>query len=1030
MKLSKFSIRRPVSISMMILIVVVFGAISFFRIPVDFLPEMEFPVAFVMTTYAGAAPEETENLVTKWIEESVNTVDNIKKVSSFSQEGMSAVVVEFNWGTNMDFATQDMREKIDMASMYLPDDVDKPIVMKFDPSNIPVIWMGVSSNQMSSLELRKYADDVLKDQFERVKGVAAAYLYGGDKREILIDVDMNKLEAYGISLDLIKNNLRMGNKNLPAGKISTLHKRYLVRSVGEFDDIDEIKEMPLINFNGNVVKLKDVADVLDTVKERNDIARLNGKQSVSMAIIKQTGTNTLAVSGRINKVIEEMKKALPMDLALEVSFDQGLYVRRSSEYLSGNLKAGGILAMVIVFLFLKNVRSTLIIGLSIPISVIATFILIYFKGMTLNAMSMGGLALGVGMLVDNSVVVLENIYRHFALGEERHNAADIGATEVGMPIFASTVTTVAVFLPIAFTTGIAGKIFKELAWTVSFSLFMSLFAALTVVPMLCSKILRLKEKEKRTEERLRRTKGVYYHLIGYSLNHRYKIILIAFLIFAGTVFLTTQIGKEFIEQSDANEIVINIEMPKGTSLQETNRVVSIFEKAALEMPETKNVFILMGFEEEEANADAVGEEQGSHTGFMVISLIKESERKKNVNEIIDSLRGKANIPGLKMKFQDTMAAILAMGSPVQIKIFGDDLKTLSELSEKVYGSIKDIHGLVDLNRTTLSGKPELQIKFDRDKLSDFNLNVEGVSESIKTAMQGSVASYFREAGKEYSIRVRLQEKFREDIDSLSTLIISSSDGRQVRLNEIAAISNVLGPSKIDRENQTRYVLISGDTSGRDLGSVTKDINEMIKKVHLPPGYFIDFGGEGQEMKEAFESLFFALILAIVIVYMVMAAEFESLVDPLVIMFTLPLALTGAIIALFITGHALSIISYIGIIMLIGIVVNNAIVLVDYINLLRRKGMEKDEAIKQAGVTRLRPILITALTTMFGLFPIALGIGEGAETRAPMAIAVIGGLLTSTLLTLVVIPVTYSLLESAGASVKKRVKRLVWGEEEA
>jgi HAE1 family hydrophobic/amphiphilic exporter-1 len=1028
MKLAKFSIKRPVTITMMILIVVVFGVIAFFKIPVDFLPEMEFPLAMVMTTYEGAAPKETENLVTKWIEEAVNSVDNIKKVRSFSQEGISAVMVEFNWGTNIDFATQDMREKIDMVSTYLPEDVNDPIVMKFDPANIPIIWLGISSKEMTGKDLRDYADDVLIDQFERVKGVAAAYVYGGEKREILVSVDREKLEAYGISIDLITQRLWRDNKNLPGGRIKTLHKHYLVRSVGEFTNIEEIKELPLSNIDGKIVKLKDVADVLDTVKEKNDIARLNGKPSVSIAVIRQSGTNTLAVSDRVHEAIEKMRKEFPKDVTLSISFDQGLYVRRSSEYLSGNLKAGAILAMVIVFLFLKNVRSTLIIGLSIPVSVIATFILIYFKGMTLNAMSMGGLALGVGMLVDNSIVVLENIYRHFTLGEERNSAADIGATEVGMPIFASTVTTVAVFLPIAFTTGLAGKIFKELAWTVSFSLFASLFVALSIVPMLCAKVLSLKKREKRIEERLVRTKGVYHNMIDFALKKRGLVLLTAFVFFAGSIYLTTKIGKEFMESSDANEIVINIELPKGTSLVETNRVMSIFENAALELPETEHVFLLMGFDDEEANVDAAGEEQGSHTGFMVISLKKESEREKNADEIIDILRGKANIPGLKMKFQDTMSAILAMGPPVQIRMFGADLEILSGISEKVYAAIEDIEGLTDLNATTLAGKPELQIIYDRDKLADFNLDVEGVSESVKTSMRGSIASQYRESGKEYDIRVRLKEEFRKDINGLNSLVLTSPDGRQVKLNEVAKINSVLGPSKIDRENQTRYVSITGDTSGRDLGSITKEISERIQGILLPEGYYIDFGGEAKEMAEAFESLMYALILAIVIVYMVMAAEFESLIDPLVIMFTLPLALTGAIVALFVTGHALSIVSFIGIIMLVGIVVNNAIVLVDYINLLRREGIEKNEAIKRAGVTRLRPILITALTTMFGLMPIALGIGEGAETRAPMAIAVIGGLLTSTLLTLVVIPVTYSLLESLGAAVQRGVIRILHGEE--
>ncbi len=1030
MKLSEFSIKRPITITMMILIVMVFGGISFTKIPVNFLPDLEFPMCFVMTTYSGAAPEEIENLVTKWIEETVNTVDNVKKVTTFSQESLSLAMVEFNWGTNMDFAAQDVREKIDRINMFLPDDVDKSMVFKFDLADMPVIWMGLSSDEMDGRELRDYVDDVLQDKFERVKGVAAVYIYGGDQREILVNVDKNKLEAYGLSIEQITNKLRTANKNLPGGKIKTLHKEFLVRSIGEYEDVDEIGETPLTYLNGAIVRIKDVAEVLDTNKEKHDITHLNGSPSVGIAIMKQTGANTLEVSNGVHEVIDEIKSNLPGDTTVAVNFDQGLYVRQSSKYLRNSLAAGGALAMLIVFLFLRNVRSTLIICISIPVSLVATFVLIYFRGMSLNAMSLGGLALGVGMLVDNSIVVIESIYRHFALGEERNLAANRGASEVGMPIFASTMTTVAVFLPIAFTSGFAGRLFSDLAWSVSFSLFGSLFVALTIVPMLCAKILKLRPSEMDTEKRLRKTKGMYYRVIEYSLKHRFKIILFALLLLAIPVYLVAskRIGANFIEQSDSNEIIINFELPKGTALQETSRVMKRFEQKVLDMPDVKNFFVMMGFNEDEPGDGANMEsEQGSNTGFVVITLNHESEgRTKPLRDVIDDIRELANIPGLKVKFQDTMQAIMGMGSPINLKIFGDDLDVLSELSASVSEAIKSVPGLVDLNASSFSGKPELQIKYKRDKLAEFGLSVGGVSQMVKTAIQGRVATEFREGGEEFGIRVRLQEQFRENVEDLRELTVTSPDGRQLRLNDIAEVNSVGGPSRINRENQKRYALITGDASQMDLKSIVDEIKKRLKDIKLPQGYTFEFGGEASEMEDSFEKLAFALLLGIIIVYMVMAAEFESLVDPLVIMFTLPLALIGAVLALYVTNHSINVVSIIGIIMLVGIVVNNAIVLVDYINLLRRRGMEKDEAIKQAGVTRLRPILITALTTMFGLLPIALGIGEGAETRAPMAVAVIGGLLSSTLLTLVVIPVTYSLLESAGASVKRVVKQAVQG----
>ncbi|MDI3534949.1 MAG: hydrophobic/amphiphilic exporter (mainly bacteria), family [Thermosediminibacterales bacterium] len=1036
MKLSNMAVNRPVTTVMVVLIIVILGAVSLSRLSVDLFPDLTLPVAVAYVTYEGVGPQEMESLVTKPLEEALSTVNNVESVSSTSMMGMSFVTVEFNWGTDMDFATLQMREKIDMVKSMLPDDASDPVVFKFDPSLMPIMVFGVSGgNDMA--ELREIGEDEISDLLERLDGVAAVDVYGGLEREISIIMDPAKLNGYGLSYDQIVAVLRSENMNLPGGKVEEGRKEYIVRTVGEFESLNDIKKI-IIPTQTGFIHLEDVAEVKESYNDDTGYGKafMDGEPNITVVVQKQATANTVEVARRVKKALDGFVRENP-DLELNYVFNQADFIQRSINNLINTAIFGAFLAVAVLYIFLRNFRTTLIISIAIPVSIIATFTLMYFGNLTMNMMTLGGLALGVGMLVDSSIVVLENIYRYRQEGYSRIEAASEGSSEVGTAVTASTLTTVAVFLPIVFVEGLAARLFRELALTVSFSLFSSLFVALTLIPMLSSKILKVSRDSnngndnggksfldrvfKKAEQLFNSVENRYRNLLIWSLGHRKLIVLITVVSFIGSIALVPFIGAEFIPKMDEGMINVDIKLPVGSVMDETHKVAQEIENRIRKIPEIDTIFTSIGFTDSMMSVSS-----GPEIGRLTLNLIDKDEREKSSDEVAEEIRQLVkDIPGadIEVSAQAGMTGqALLSGAPVSIKIKGNDLDVLRELTGKVSKIVKNVEGIREVNSSFEEGRPEVQIVVNREKAALYGLGVPQVALAIQTAIKGQVATRYKVEGTEIDVKVQLDEDFRENISDLENIYLKTPLGIQVPLSEVAELVKTKGPTHINRENQVRTATVTANISGRDLKSISDDISIGLSKLDLPEGYTVEFGGEQKEMVEAFGDLLLAFGLAVILVYMILASQFESLLHPFAIMFSVPMALTGAFLGLFVTGRTINVPAFIGIIMLAGIVVNNAIVLVDYINTLRRRGMDRNEAITKAGPVRLRPILMTALTTILALLPLALGIGEGSEVRAPMATVVIGGLTLSTLLTLVVVPVFYSILDDIGNRVVRRFRR--------
>lgn len=1003
MKLSDFSIRRSVTTTMLIFLVIIFGFVSLSRLNIDLFPDIVFPGAVIMTSYTGVGSEEIENLITEPIESSISTVEGVKSIDSTSAMGQSSVVVEFEWGRDMDFAVQDLREQIDLiSSSVLPDDADESLIFKFDPSMMPVMIYGVGSQDMKLADLKQEIEDVIQPRLERLAGVAQVNLRGGQDREIIVLLHRDRLNYYGVDFDTINGILARENINLSGGEIVRGNKNLLIRTVGKFKTLDDIRKINIPVASGGLVKLSDLGEVKDGFEDVETIARTNQARGMGLLIQKQTDANTVEVCNTIRDEMEEIEQEYNGQLNIALSMDQSEFIQKSINNVAQNALIGGLLAVIILLLFLRNIRSTIVISTAIPISIIATFVMMYFADLNLNVISLGGLALGVGMLVDNAIVVLENIYRYRSLGKSKMEAAHRGSTEVGMAIVASTLTTLAVFLPILFVEGLAARLFRDLAFTVGFSLTASLLVALTWIPMLSSKILKIKQKEQDRQQQDSRIIKIYRNLLSTALKHRWIIVAILIIAFAASLALVPLIGFEFMPSSDRGSFTINYDLPVGTTLSESDKVAKKVESVLKGIPEVENIFTNVGA------GDMMSTSSSSHTGSINVNLVDSDQRERSTQDVIEELRGKLEIPDVKLIFSTQSG--MSSGKPVNIKLKGDDLDLLKEYSTLAAVEMEKIEGLREIEDSFQEGRPELQIMIDRSLASQFNLNASQVANALRTAVDGDVTTEYEVAGDEYDIRLRLAESDIDSITKLANLNIITGNGTQVPLQRFAKLNTAQGPNEILRIDEQRYAEITADLYNTDLGSVMGEIRERLNNnITLPDGYEFSFEGEYEDMQESFGALGMAMILAIVLVYMVMASQFESLIHPFVIMFTIPLALIGVLFGLYISKSILSVASLIGVITLVGIVVNNGIVLVDYINTLRDSGKAKIEAIIEAGVTRIRPIMMTALTTILGMLPLALGIGEGAELSQPMGIVIVSGLSFATLLTLFVVPIFYSLM---------------------
>jgi len=1052
-RLIEIATERRVTIVMFTVAIVLFGMVSLSRLKLNLLPDISYPTVTVRTELTGAAPVEIENLLTKPIEEAVGVVRNVRLVRSVSRSGQSDVTVEFLWGTDMDIAGVDVREKLDV--LFMPLEAGRPLLLRFDPSSEPIVRLGLlykesadqngETNEARLKALRRLAEDRIKTDLEAQEGTAAVKVSGGLEDEIQIRVDQQKLSQLGISIDQIASRIRAENVNLSGGRLEEGNQRFLVRTLNEFQSVDEFRDAIVAYVSDRPVYLRDVATVERGYKEREAITRVRGQESVELAVYKEGDANTVQVARRIEQRIQVLLEELPDDIELVKIYDQATFISSAVNNVRLAAILGGLIAILVLYGFLRDSRATTIVGIAIPVSVIGTFLLMYTNDISLNIMSLGGIALAVGMLVDNSIVVLENIVRKREQGEGIVEAAQNGTAEVGSAVVAATLTTIAVFFPMVFISGVAGQLFRDQALTVTFALIFSLIVALTLIPMLASLGARSRYDDGGDGEPagwftlvvafVVRVFGFVFSLVGklfwvvlwvptwifqklygaaaavypgllrWSLGHRSTVVLTAILIFAGTMSLVPRLGTELIPQFSQGEFDVDLRLSPGAPLSETDRAIQAAQRAAAGIDAVALNYSVAGTGN---RLDANPVDAGDNTGTLSVQLAPGAGRDAE-NDAMEAMRDElARLPGVQYEF--SRPALLSFASPLQIEISGFDLDALARVSSAVIAEMSASDRFADIKTTVERGNPEIQIIFDQERAAKLGLAVRDIANRVVANVRGELATRYTWRDKKIDVLVRSVDTRRSSIEEIRRLIVNPTSDRPVTLDAVAEVRVSQGPAEIRRVAQERVAIITANLAYGDLGAAAAEAGAIVNRIPMPEGISALVSGQSEEMDESFKSMQFALILAIFLVYLVMASQFESLIHPFVILFTIPLALVGAVLALFITGTTINIVALIGIIMLAGIVVNNAIVLVDLINQLRAQGVERIEAIMEAGSARLRPILMTSLTTALGLLPMAMGFGEGSEVRTPMAITVIGGLVVSTLLTLVVIPVVYSLMD--------------------
>ena len=1029
MKLAEVSVKRPVTAIMMMLIIILLGGISLTRLPIDLMPNIEIPVSIVVTQYSGVGPQEIEKLITKPLEGAVSTVGNIDTVTSTTSEGSSIVIAQFKSGTDMDFATLQMREKVDQIKSRLPSEAGDPMVMKLDLGAMPVVILTLSGHDADLAKLQSVAEDKLKPQLERVKGAASVTVIGGYKDQVEIKTHQEKMNGYGLTINSLAQLIGAENLNSPGGQVQKGTQDLTIRTTGEFESVDEIKELMIPLPTGGQIRLKDVAEVGLGHKDVTAITKADGEKSVSIAIQKQSGTNTVKVADGVKAAVEEFAKEYP-DLQIKTVMDQSDAINQSIKTVKNEALMGGILAIVVVFLFFHNIRTTFITATAIPIAMMATFAVLYFAGITINMMTLGGLTLAMGRLVDDNIVALENIHRHRQEGYSKFDAAIKGVSEVGMAVFASTMTTVAVFLPIVFVQGIVATIFRELAMTFAISLIASLLVSLTLVPTLSAKLMKaetipegrtgvkgLVDRFSRGFDRIfGRIEAIYRKFLHYALHHRKTVMVIATVVFVLSSASAFSLGAEFMPASDVGQLTINTTLPDGAKLQDTEATVNQIEKKLEEIPEIKTMFTQIG-----TNGGFSLGGDTANTSSVSVQLVDLKARQRSVEQVGDEIRFLTkDIPGAEIKV--TITDTMQMGgstTPIDIAVKGEDLDELKTIGMEIQKLVGSVDGTREVKTSMTEGVPEVVVKVNRQNASQFGLSAAQVSQAVKGTISGTTATRYRYEGSEIDVVLSGDETFKSSLENLGQTPISTLTGMTVPLSQVAEIEMGRGPVKIERTGQTRVVHITSQIINRDLKSITTDIETKLKEYQIHDGYTYEVLGENKELMESFADLGLALILAILLVYMILASQFESLLHPFTIILSLPMGFSGGMLGLFITRTTLSVPSFIGVILLVGIAVSNAIVLVDYIIKRRERGEEREEAIENAGPIRLRPILMTTLATILGLIPMALGIGEGSESMAPMAIVVIFGLTLSTVSTLLLVPVIYTIFEDIRDSRRRK-----------
>jgi HAE1 family hydrophobic/amphiphilic exporter-1 len=1040
MSIPRLAIQRPVTMFMLSAVVTLLGLISLTRLPVDLMPEFQQPTLNIRTSYAGVGPLEMEELITRPIEQAVGAVPGLTRIESSSSEGNSQVQLNFEWGSNLAESADEVRTRMDRVRGRLPEDADPPTIQKFDPSQLPVAQIGIEGDY-DPVTLREIAQNEIAPRFERIDGVAAVNVNGGLRRQIHVDLSKEKITALNLSVTQVVSSLRQENQNTPLGEIYQGDATFLVRSQGQFQSVEDIRSLVVMTRQGVPVYLRDIADVKDTTEQRRNFMRINGRPGIQIQVQKQSGKNTVEVAKLVHAEVARVNNEVP-GLKMTVVQDNSRFISRAIHNVQEHAMVGGILVVLIIFAFLRDFRSTLIVSTSIPVSVIGTFALLYFGGFTLNTMTFGGLALGIGMIVDAAIVVLENTHRHLHMGKDRMTAAIDGSEEVWSAILASTLTHIAVFLPLLFLSGTASIMFTQLSVVVMFSLIMSLFVAVTIVPVLCSRWLKTPDEEaaatgimarfyRLSERFLEGMDEGYRKAIHVALQHRPTVIVSAAALVVLAAVLYPRVGTELVTQTDEGEVNINVELALGTRIEPTEQALLTVENRVKELVPEATTIITQG-----GGGGNNWQGGGGNTSRGQIRLIlKPRDERTRTNEqvAIDLRRQLAGIlPGVVVRANPSggnnqIMRFLSGGgtnnqgqaSRLQLEIRGHDLDDARRVAQDARELMENTPGIADVSLSREDGRPEIAIRVDRPKAAMLGMSVQSVASTIQTNVAGTTAAQFRERGNEYPVVVRLREADREEISDVGDVLLSTPSGQVVPAKNILQVSREAGPTQIQRKNMERVTRVNAEIE-IPLSEAVKAVQARLNQIRVPPDFSVGFGSELEEQARSFAQLRTVLILAILLVYAVMASQYESLRDPFIIMFSVPVAAIGVVGSLLLTNTSFSMQAYIGIIMLAGIVVSNAILLVDYINTLRRRdGMPLREAVELGGRTRLRPILMTSIATMLGLVPMAIGLGEGGELQAPLARVVIGGLLTSTLVTLVLVPAVYTLFEEGLGGIWKR-----------
>ena len=1037
MSIPRIAIARPVTMFMISAIIILLGGISVTRLPVDLLPDVTYPTVSVIVRYPGVGPQEIEQLITRPIEQTVSAVAGLEQLNSSSNEGSSRVSLSFAWGTDLSEAMDDMRMRLDRVRGRMPIDAEPMQIFRQDSNAMPIMSLGIEGNY-DRVTLREMAENQIGPRLERAEGVAAVTTYGGLRRQIHVQLSKEKIAALDLPVERISTLLRSENQNTPLGEVNQGERTYLLRSQAQFQSLDEIRNLVLMTRGGVPIYVRDVAEVVDTTEDVRSLLRINGRPGVRLSVQKQSGTNTVQVSEAIRAEIDRINTEMP-NIRLNVLDDSSIYINRSIHSVQEHAMLGAGLVTLIIFLFLRSFRSTLIVCTSIPISVVGTFALLYFAGYTLNIMTFGGLALGIGMVVDAAIVVLENAYRHMEHGKDRVTAAVEGSEEVWGAIVASILTHIAVFVPLLFLTGISSILFKQLSVVVIFSLLMSLLVAVTLVPVLCANLLKLPppvEERKGlggrlftwSENLLESMDESYRRFLHKALVHRPIVLGIGAASVIAAVLLFPLLNTELAPQTDEGVVFVSAELAAGTRIERTDAIMSRLEQMTQQLvPEAETLIASAGAGGGGGGGGFGG--GGTSRGSIQLFLVPKDQRERSSEQIAFDLRRQlSGIPGVIVRAQasggnNQLNRLMAGGqnndARMGIEIRGEDLDAARRIALEVQDLLQSTPGIADPRLARDEARPELAVQVDRPKAALFGLNTTQVANTIRTNVAGTTAAQFRQGGYEYPIIVRLKQEDRELVADVNDVMVNTASGVALPVKNVMVIQSQLGPNQIERKNQERMVMVSAEPE-IPLSEAVKAVTARLPEIQRPQGFSIGFGAEVEQQERTFRELRLVLILALILVYAVMASQYESLRDPFIIMFSVPTAAIGVVLALYLTNTSFNLQAYLGVIMLGGIVVSNAILLVDYTNILRRRdGMELREAVEVAGRTRLRPILMTSLATMLGLVPMALGIGEGSELQVPLARVVIGGLLTSTFITLVFVPTVYTLFEEGWSGLWKK-----------